>query len=224
MENQLQELKGGDCESIQTFYLLESLIEGTKVKLKNQTGPIPIPYIAKIKGVANMRKAESGWLFTELSQFSTYDVIESEPQPFDQPGAKNATPALAATPSDTLVSPPPPVAEGVSALPKAPSASSNVTSLPVQSLQPQMVDDQNHGPSFDCAKAVTWVEKNICAEPKLAALDMAVTNAYKASLLRVTDKANAKSQQAEWRRNDRDRCSSTQCLSDALQRRLAQLN
>jgi hypothetical protein len=102
-ETQLQALKGGDCESIQTSYLLEMLIEGTKAKLKTQTGPIAIPYIAKIHGVADMRKAESGWLFTELSQFSTYEVIESEPQPFDRPSAKSLIPEAPA-PSSTSVS------------------------------------------------------------------------------------------------------------------------
>lgn len=41
------------------------------------------------------------------------------------------------------------------------------------------------GPSFDCRKASSEVEKTICADPKLAALDLRVSRAYAEALKRL---------------------------------------
>ncbi len=88
LEKQLQDLQGGECESIQTSYLLDSLLEGTNAKLKNMTGPIAVPYIVKMQGVVNMSKAESGWVFTQIPPFFTInEVVESEPIQFSRPVA-----------------------------------------------------------------------------------------------------------------------------------------
>jgi hypothetical protein len=234
MENQLQELKGGDCESIQTFYLLESLIEGTKVKLKNQTGPIPIPYIAKIKGVANMKKAESGWLFTELTQFSTYEVIESEPQPFDRPGAKSSLPTTA-DPSNTSVSLQSAQSQASAMISAVPVPVPVPVSVPIPvkeqvqsptaaSTQTRDRDGiQDDGTGINCTDLSTKVKKLICSDPKLIALQTSMTKSFRAALARTENKNALKMQQVEWRQNVRNRCSSADCLRLAFERRLEQL-
>lgn len=47
------------------------------------------------------------------------------------------------------------------------------------------------GPSFDCASAKRPVEKAICADPKLAAADVALTQAYRQALQRLAADAAA---------------------------------
>lgn len=47
------------------------------------------------------------------------------------------------------------------------------------------------GPSFDCSKATSDVEKTICADGKLAALDRRVAQAYAAALKRLDPKGAA---------------------------------
>lgn len=47
------------------------------------------------------------------------------------------------------------------------------------------------GPSFDCGKATTEVEKTVCASPDLAQADRALADAYKAVLARAPEEAKA---------------------------------
>lgn len=47
------------------------------------------------------------------------------------------------------------------------------------------------GPSFDCAKATTEVEKTVCASPDLAQADQALAEAYRAVLARAPEDAKA---------------------------------
>ena len=81
---------------------------------------------------------------------------------------------------------------------------------------------QSEGPSFDCTKASTPVEKAICAEPKLAMLDVSVAEAYKAVLATAPDKEAVKRQQSDWRRNVRDVCSTSTCIVQAYMTRMEQ--
>jgi hypothetical protein len=84
LEKQTQDLRGGECESIQTSYLVQSLVEGTRAKLKAGPGPITVPYLAKMQGVVTMTKAESGWLISNITQMNWTEVLESEPLPFER--------------------------------------------------------------------------------------------------------------------------------------------
>jgi len=87
LEKQTQDLRGGECQSVQASYLLQSLVEGTRAKLKAGPGPIAVPYLAKMQGVVTMTKAESGWLISNITQMNWTEVLESEPQAFDRVAA-----------------------------------------------------------------------------------------------------------------------------------------
>lgn len=80
----------------------------------------------------------------------------------------------------------------------------------------------SHAASFDCAKASTFVEKAICVNPKLSALDSSVVEMYKTSLATAPDKEAVKKQQAVWRRNVRDVCQTDECIAQAYQSRMGQ--
>ena len=79
------------------------------------------------------------------------------------------------------------------------------------------------GPSFDCAKASTSVEKMICSSPELAAADARTVAAYKAALSASSNPEGIKQHQAQWRRAVRDVCTTPECVTTAYQQRLAEL-
>ena len=64
-------------------------------------------------------------------------------------------------------------------------------------------------PSFDCARATTNVEKMICADPELAAVDRAVARLY--SGVSRADRKRFFTSQAGWLK-ERDRCEDRGCL------------
>lgn len=85
------------------------------------------------------------------------------------------------------------------------------------------------GPSFDCAKATTAVEKMICADPQLTALDRAVARLY-AGVPR-TDRSSWQkgdrvgglwTSQPDWLK-ERDRCADRDCLIANYDERLGDL-
>jgi uncharacterized protein len=74
--------------------------------------------------------------------------------------------------------------------------------------------------SFDCAKAGTAVERMICADPGVSALDQRVADAYKAASARDP---HVKEAQREWLADTRNKCATTACLSAAYGARLEAL-
>jgi uncharacterized protein len=74
--------------------------------------------------------------------------------------------------------------------------------------------------SFDCAKAGTPVERMVCADPGVSALDERVADAYKAACARDP---RVKESQREWLAGTRNKCGSTACLSQAYTARLEAL-
>lgn len=78
-------------------------------------------------------------------------------------------------------------------------------------------------PSFDCAKASTLVEKMICTDGELAALDRAVAKLY-AGVPRGArgDRLTLFKQQPDWLK-DRDKCTDRDCLIGAYDERLFDL-
>jgi uncharacterized protein len=82
--------------------------------------------------------------------------------------------------------------------------------------------------SFDCAKAGTRVEKLVCADPDLGALDERLSAAFKALGEEQTGnewgrRAPRSDDQRRWLREVRDRCADTACLRKAYSERLAVL-
>ena len=82
--------------------------------------------------------------------------------------------------------------------------------------------------SFDCAKAGTAVEKMICAEPELGALDERLAAAFTALGVENTGnewgrRAPRSDDQRRWLREVRDRCADAACLRKAYTDRIAVL-
>lgn len=81
-------------------------------------------------------------------------------------------------------------------------------------------------PSFDCAKARTAVDKEICADSDLASLEVAMVAAYRLALERLppTDQAELRLQHLRWFNNYQESCNSAartgnglkECISRAL--------
>ncbi len=79
-----------------------------------------------------------------------------------------------------------------------------------------------HAASFDCAKASTTVEKAICSNAELSALDDRLSAAYKAALTDTLDPASVKTSQREWVKA-RNACKTVSCLQEAYRGRIAAL-
>lgn len=78
------------------------------------------------------------------------------------------------------------------------------------------------GPSFDCARASTAVERMICGDAELRALDLGVARFY-ASGMRNSRPARAVREQREWLAM-RDQCDAQACLRQAMMERLSRLS
>jgi len=78
-------------------------------------------------------------------------------------------------------------------------------------------------PSFDCAAASTQVERMICADPQLRALDRGIALFY-ASARRGGHAAAAEREQVLWLRRDRGICAVPACLVESMTRRLWDLS
>ncbi|WP_367108995.1 lysozyme inhibitor LprI family protein [uncultured Psychrobacter sp.] len=69
--------------------------------------------------------------------------------------------------------------------------------------------------SFDCKKVETWVEKTVCANPKLSKLDDAMAQKYKQNLADTSDKDyknNLIIDQRLWLKFQRNTCKDIECL------------
>lgn len=78
-------------------------------------------------------------------------------------------------------------------------------------------------PSFNCQNASTRIERMICSSDELAELDVQLSVAYKNAQLVNSDKELLKKQQDNWRKNNRDTCSSEPCVKSAYRSRTAEL-
>lgn len=79
------------------------------------------------------------------------------------------------------------------------------------------------GASFDCAKAKTDVEKMICANPELSALDENLSNAFKEAMRESSDKGKLKKEQFAWVK-ERNQCKERACVQKTYASRIVDLN
>ncbi|QEI07654.1 DUF1311 domain-containing protein [Pigmentiphaga aceris] len=78
--------------------------------------------------------------------------------------------------------------------------------------------------SFDCAKASTFVEHHICADPSLSALDERLSKVYR-QVVDASPRPDAvRAEQRTWLREVRNGCTTPQCVSQAYSVRLDKLN
>lgn len=80
------------------------------------------------------------------------------------------------------------------------------------------------GASFDCTKATSKVEKMICTDPELSALDENLSKTFKEAMNATDDKNQLKENQYYWLKYDRNTCTSRQCLNSLHNLRIAHLN
>lgn len=73
--------------------------------------------------------------------------------------------------------------------------------------------------SFDCSKASTFAEKEICRDSYLSSLDEILSDQYKRSYAQVIDKQSLLQSQREWL-IFRDQCNSQQCLNKTISDRI----
>lgn len=79
------------------------------------------------------------------------------------------------------------------------------------------------GVSFNCAKASNKVEKMICTNPVLSALDENLSKAFKEALKAKNDKEQLKKEQFLWMK-ERDKCKESICVQKTYESRIADLN
>jgi len=88
-----------------------------------------------------------------------------------------------------------------------------------------LVPSQSWAASFDCAKASTKLEKLICSDKELNALDDALGKAYKKALNVATNRDALKNGQKEWLRTTLRPCDIDKaCLVPAYNNRIAALD
>ena len=92
------------------------------------------------------------------------------------------------------------------------------------SLLAALLGGQTLPAGFDCAKATTRVEKTICGDAELSALDGWLTRFYLAALDRLNQSSCLKSDQRAWLADSRNRCQDAVCLRAAYLQRLAVLS
>lgn len=78
-------------------------------------------------------------------------------------------------------------------------------------------------PSFNCQNASTKIEKMICGSDELSELDGQLAATYKDALSFNPDKELLKQQQNNWRKNNRDACSTESCVKSAYKKRINEL-
>ncbi len=81
-----------------------------------------------------------------------------------------------------------------------------------------------HAASFDCGKAVTVIDKTICAERELSNLDDTLTRSYKDALAKSRQKDVLKSEQRAWLTNVRNKCGDTTCLKRVYRERITAID
>ncbi|RZI43663.1 DUF1311 domain-containing protein [Herbaspirillum sp. HC18] len=192
------------CEGMASSITFMPMQGEAKAAAKSGQEKIAVPVAIKMTGNGRMSKAESGWHFTRMPNIGMVEIVKSEPTSYPR-----------------LASPPMPVKMESGAendVPPATLAAIDATPDDAASGTSPM-----QGPSFDCAKASTNVEKAICADPKLAEMDAKVVEAYKNALAVAADKDAFKKVHANWRKNGRDACPDATCIAAAYQRRLAEL-
>ncbi len=88
--------------------------------------------------------------------------------------------------------------------------------------QQSVVQSSPDGPGFDCQRARARVEKSLCANPELLALDRRVTQLFALALSHAQDSGDIKRAQRRWLR-ERDACDTDTCMQSRYEERIAAL-
>lgn len=77
--------------------------------------------------------------------------------------------------------------------------------------------------SFDCAKAKSFIEKEICSNQDLGNFDEELSDLYKKIILARNNAPEITTEQRKWLRENRNICSDSACLIKAYQVRIKEL-
>lgn len=103
---------------------------------------------------------------------------------------------------------------------------------PVQAMQPvesSAIADAHppsrrlSNPSFNCAEAVTRVEKMICGDVDLGYADRKMAVAFREALRASATPNDVRRAQATWRRDQRDACAAPSCVLNSYEARIQDL-
>jgi uncharacterized protein len=95
-------------------------------------------------------------------------------------------------------------------------------SVALSSAQQELATRPTSGPSFDCAKARSKVDKSICADPELSALDKRLAALFAVALSQTDDQGDLRKQQRRWLRA-RDDCENGNCVKQSYELRRDEL-
>jgi uncharacterized protein len=79
-----------------------------------------------------------------------------------------------------------------------------------------------HGASFDCSRATSAIERQICVDPNLSRLDTELAAAFKEATTSASDRGALGFDQRQWLR-ERNRCRDAGCLNAAYRHRIEDL-
>jgi uncharacterized protein len=82
----------------------------------------------------------------------------------------------------------------------------------------------SHAASFDCAKASTFIEKTICFNQTLSAMDETLARSYRKAASSAPNAAAVQADQRAWLTGVRDKCQDSSCLERAYRERIAFLD
>jgi uncharacterized protein YecT (DUF1311 family) len=104
--------------------------------------------------------------------------------------------------------------EGVPQQPDATSSKSSAPGMLTSALS------GTFAPSFDCTKASTGPERLICSNQQLASLDVQLMQAYRRAMRSALNKDSLRAAQIDWIKNQRDACSTAECMISAYKTRI----
>lgn len=85
---------------------------------------------------------------------------------------------------------------------------------------PNVVTNNEYGPSFSCQQASSQQEKLICSDDTLRALDSALHHLYQAAKLNSHARDQLQATQREWMTKTRNQCDNSACLIAAYRSRI----
>lgn len=78
--------------------------------------------------------------------------------------------------------------------------------------------------SFDCQKASTFVEKAVCQDPVLSALDEKLSSAFDFAMSNSSNPKALKKQEMNWLKTKRNVCQNNACLEKVYSQRIVELS
>ena len=136
----------------------------------------------------------------------------------------NATASMS-SPSKAVATSSQPPAEVASRVSTAPptTASSRPEIIEPKTVSPAAPTPDPVKPSFDCAKASNAVERMICTDRGLAALDVELSRTFKAAMMKASNDNMLRNEQIGWLKVNRNACDQRLCVESAYRLRIDEL-